>query len=70
MNLIEKVNLMQFWLVKLSYIKEKRKEKEIDDIDAYNQIKEILELNKEKLIELELYDVFEYAKEYYLLRIQ
>lgn len=70
MNIIEKVNLIQYWLVKLSYIKEKRKEKEIDDIDAYNQIKEILELNKEKLIELELYDVFEYAKEYYLLRIQ
>lgn len=70
MNLIEKVNLMQDWLVKLSQIKVSRKSKEIDDIDAYNQIKEILELNKESLIELELYDVFEYAKEYYLLRIQ
>ena len=31
---------------------------------------EIIENNKEELIYLNLFDVFEYAKEYYLLRIQ
>ena len=70
MNLIERVNLMQEWLRKLDDIKGRRRKKEIDDIDSYNMIKEIIENNKEELIYLTLFDVYEYAKEYYLLRIQ
>lgn len=70
MNLIEKTNLMQEWLRKLEKIKSKRRQKQIDDIDSYNMINEIIENNKEELIYLNLFDVFEYAKEYYLLRIQ
>lgn len=70
MNLIERVNLMQEWLRKLDDIKGRRRKKEIDDIDSYNMIKEIIENNKEELIYLALFDVYEYAKEYYLLRIQ
>lgn len=70
MNLIEKVDLMQKWLRELESIKNKRRKKEIDDIDSYNMINKIIEDNKEELIYLNLFDVFEYAKEYYLLRIQ
>lgn len=70
MNLIEKTNLMQEWLRKLEKIKSKRRQKQIDDIDSYNMINEIIENNKEELIYLNLFDVFEYEKEYYLLRIQ
>lgn len=70
MNLVEKVDLMQNWLRKLESIKDKRRKKEIDDIDSYNMINKIIEENKEELIRLTLFDVFEYAKEYYLLRIQ
>ena len=70
MNLVEKVNLMQKWLRELELIKNKRRKKEIDDIDSYNMINKIIEENKEELINLTLFDVFEYAKEYYLLRIQ
>lgn len=70
MNLIEKVDLMQKWLRELESIKNKRRKKEIDDIDSYNMINKIIEDNKEELIHLTLFDVFEYAKEYYLLRIQ
>ena len=69
MNLIEKVNLMQVYLRQLEEIKDKRKHKKIDDVKAYNLIKEIMEKDKEKLIEIYLYDVFEYAKEFYILRI-
>lgn len=70
MTLIEKVNLMQDWLRKLEDIKEKRRKKEIDDIDVYNTLNEIIENNKNELISLNLFDVYEYSKEYYLLRIQ
>lgn len=70
MTLIEKVNLMQDWLRKLEDIKEKRRKKEIDDIDVYNTLNEIIENNKNELISLNLLDVYEYSKEYYLLRIQ
>lgn len=70
MTLIEKVNLMQGWLRKLEDIKEKRRKKEIDDIDVYNTLNEIIENNKNELISLNLFDVYEYSKEYYLLRIQ
>ncbi|QJA09685.1 hypothetical protein HF520_12320 [Romboutsia sp. CE17] len=70
MTLIEKVNLMQGWLRKLEDIKEKRRKKEIDDIDVYNTLNEIIENNKNELISLNLLDVYEYSKEYYLLRIQ
>ena len=69
MNLIEKVNLMQVYLRQLEEIKYKRRYKKIDDVKAYNLIKEIMEKDKEKLIEICLYDVFEYAKEFYILRI-
>lgn len=70
MTLIEKVNLMQGWLRKLEDIKEKRRKKEIDDIDVYNTLNEIIENNKNELISLNLFDVYEYSKEYYLLRVQ
>ena len=70
MTLIEKVNLMQGWLRKLEDIKEKRRKKEIDDIDVYNTLNEIIENNKNELISLNLLDVYEYSKEYYLLRVQ
>lgn len=70
MTLIEKVNLMQDWLRKLEDIKEKRRKKEIDDIDVYNTLNEIIENNKNELISLNLFDVYEYSKEYYLLRVQ
>ena len=69
MNLIEKTNLMQFYLRKLEEIKEKRRHKKIDDVKVYNLIKEIMEQEKDELIELRLYDVFEYTKEFYILRI-
>ncbi len=69
MNLIEKTNLMQFYLRQLEEIKENRRHKKIDDVKAYNLIKEIMEQEKDELIELTLYDVFEYAKEFYILRI-
>lgn len=69
MNLIEKVDLMQVYLRQLEEIKYKRRYKKIDDVKAYNLIKEIMEKDKEKLIEIYLYDVFEYAKEFYILRI-
>lgn len=69
MNLIEKVNLMQYYLRQLEEIKENRRHKKIDDVEAYNLIKEIIEKEKNKLIELTLYDVFEYAKEFYILKI-
>lgn len=69
MNLIEKVNLMQYYLRQLEEIKENRRHKRIDDVEAYNLIKEIIEKEKSKLIELTLYDVFEYAKEFYILKI-
>lgn len=69
MNLIEKVNLMQYYLRQLEEIKENRRHKKIDDVEAYNLIKEIIEKEKSKLIELTLYDVFEYAKEFYILKI-
>ena len=49
--------------------KNKRRYKKIDDVKAYNLIKEIMEKDKEKLIEIYLYDVFEYANEFYILRI-
>lgn len=70
MDLINKVNLMQIWLRKLSKIKENRRKKDIDDVDAYNMITKIIEENEDELKQLVLFDVFEYAKEYYLLRIQ
>lgn len=70
MDLLKKVNLMQQWLRKLEDIKYKRRKKQIDDIDAYNQINQIIEENHRDLESIELFDVFEYAKEYYLLRIQ
>lgn len=70
MNLVEKVDLMQKWLRELEFIKSKRRKKEIDDIDSYNMINKIIEDNKGELLYLTLFDVFEYAKEYYLLRIQ
>ena len=69
MNLIEKVNLMQYYLRKLEEIKENRRHKKIDDVEAYNLIKDIIEKEKDKLIKLTLYDVFEYAKEFYILKI-
>lgn len=69
MNLIEKVNLMQYYLRQLEEIKENRRHKKIDDVQAYNLIKDIIENEKDKLIELTLYDVFEYAKEFYILKI-
>lgn len=69
MNLVEKVNLMQHYLRQLEEIKENRRHKKIDDVEAYNLIKEIIEKEKSKLIELTLYDVFEYAKEFYILKI-
>lgn len=69
MNLIEKTNLMQFYLRQLEEIKGNRIHKKIDDVKAYNLIKEIMEQEKDELIELTLYDVFEYAKEFYILRI-
>ena len=69
MNLIEKVNLMQYYLRQLEEIKENRRHKKIDDVEAYNLIKEIIDTEKNKLIELTLYDVFEYAKEFYILKI-
>lgn len=69
MNLIDKVNLMQEYLRKLEEIKLKRRYKRIDDVKAYNLIKKIIDNEKEQLLELNLYDVFEYAKEYYVLRI-
>ena len=69
MNLIEKVNLMQCYLRQLEEIKENRRHKKIDDVEAYNLIKEIIDTEKNKLIELTLYDVFEYAKEFYILKI-
>ena len=69
MNLIEKVNLMQYYLRQLEEIKENRRHKKIDDVEAYNLIKDIIDTEKNKLIELTLYDVFEYAKEFYILKI-
>ena len=69
MSLIEKVNLMQYYLRQLEEIKENRRHKKIDDVKAYNLIKDIIEKEKSKLIELTLYDVFEYAKEFYILKI-
>ena len=69
MNLIERVNLMQHYLRQLEEIKENRRHKKIDDVKAYDLIKEIIENEKDKLIELTLYDVFEYAKEFYILKI-
>ena len=69
MNLIEKTNLMQFYLRRLEEIKEKRRRKKIDDVKVYNLIKEIMEQEKDELIKLRLYDVFEYTKEFYILRI-
>ena len=69
MNLIEKVNLMQCYLRQLEEIKENRRHKKIDDVEAYNLIKDIIDTEKNKLIELTLYDVFEYAKEFYILKI-
>lgn len=70
MNLVDKVNIMQGWLVKLSSIKKERALKKIDDIDAYNRINNIIEEHKAELENIELYDVYEYAREYFLLRIQ
>lgn len=69
MNLIERVNLMQYYLRQLEEIKENRRHKKFDDVKAYDLIKEIIENEKDKLIELTLYDVFEYAKEFYILKI-
>lgn len=69
MNLIDKVNLMQEYLRKLEEIKLKRRHKKIDDVEAYNLIKKIIDNEQDQLLELNLYDVFEYAKEYYVLRI-
>lgn len=69
MSLIEKVDLIQYYLRQLEEIKENRRHKKIDDVKAYNLIKDIIEKEKDKLIELTLYDVFEYAKEFYILKI-
>lgn len=70
MDTVDKVNSMQEWLRKLEEIKKNRRSKKIDDVDAYNKINSIIESNDVHLTDLGLYDVFEYAKEYYLLRIQ
>lgn len=69
MNLIERANLMQVYLRKLEEIKSNRRHKKIDDVKAYNLIKELMEEEKEILIDLYLYDVFEYTKEFYILKI-
>lgn len=69
MNLIERANLMQVYLRKLEEIKSNRRHKKIDDVKAYNLIKEFMEEEKDILIDLYLYDVFEYTKEFYILKI-
>lgn len=69
MNLIERANLMQVYLRKLEEIKSNRRHKKIDDVKAYNLIKELMEEEKDILIDLYLYDVFEYTKEFYILKI-